>query len=403
MELFSAKVVDKFGKKSIITEQAISIPLFEESLSSRGYYIIEVKESIEKKNIFVAKNIKKKFVFELTYNIYSLLDFGLDINEVFRILSEIYKEGKEGEFIRNVISYLKKGETLSRAIKNSKGSEVFDDFFLTMVSSGEQSGKLKDSFRLIYSYLKTNQKIKDKLVSATIYPVILMVISFFVLNLLLFFILPIISQIYESMEVEPQLFIKVIFAVSDLVTKNVTAYIVGLIVLVAGLFILLKTKIFKRFLNFIKQKVPIISNVSKLNTKIKSSFSLEILLKGGYSLEEAILRLGELEENDIIRKEYLKGVGILKEGGGVRKSFESIKIFDSRDLNIIEISDSISKAPEGFEKIYNDAILSLESFLDKVFELLTPVIMLFIGVFIFLIMYIVLMPMLSTLDKIGGM
>ncbi len=403
MELFSAKVVDKFGKKSIITEQAISIPLFEESLSSRGFYIIDVNESIEKKNIFVTKNIKKKFIFELTYNIYSLLDFGLDINEVFRILSEIYKEGKEGEFIRNVISFLKKGEPLSRAIKNSKGGEVFDDFFLTMVSSGEQSGKLKDSFRLIYSYLKTNQKIKDKLISATIYPLMLMVLSFFVVNLLLFFIIPIISQIYVSMEVEPQLFIKAIFAVSDLVTKNVIAYVVGLIALVIGLFILFKTKIFKKFLNFIKQKIPIISNVSKLNMKIKSSFSLEILLKGGYSLEEAILRLGELEENDIMKKEYLKGVNILKEGGGVRKSFESIKIFDSKDLNIIEISDSISKAPEGFEKIYNDAIQSLESFLDKVFELLTPVIMLFIGAFIFLIMYIVLMPMLSTLDKLGGM
>lgn len=400
MKLFSARVVDSNGKKSVITEEAISIPLFEESLSGRGFYIIDVKETEAKKSLFLTRGLKKKFVLELTYNIFSLLDFGLDINEVFRVLSEIYKEGKEGEFISSVISYLKKGETLSKAIKSTKGHEIFDDFFLTMVTSGEQSGKLRDSFKLIYNYLKTNQKIKDKLISATIYPIILLVLSFFVLNLLLFFIIPIVSQIYVSMDVEPKLFIKIIFSISGFLLNHVIGYIVTLFIVIICLIIFFRTKTSKSFLNFISQKIPIISKVTKLNIKIRSSFSLEILLKGGYSMEEAILRLGELEKNDIIRREYIKGVNILKEGGGVRKSFENIKAFDSKDLNIIEISDSISRSPEGFEKIYNDAIQSLESFLEKVFELLTPVIMLFVGAFIFLIMYLVLTPMLSILEKI---
>ena len=400
MKLFSARVVDTNGKKSVITEEAISIPLFEESLSSRGFFIIDVKEASIKKSFFITHGIKKNFIFDLTYNIFSLLDFGLDISEVFRILSDIYKEG---EFIRSVISYLKKGETLSKAIKSSKGGEIFDDFFLTMVTSGEQSGKLRDSFKLIYNYIKTNQKIKDKMISAIIYPIILIVLSFFVLNLLIFFLTPIINQIYSSTDIEPQVFVKVIFAISDFLIDHVMMYIITLITVIISLIIFFRTKTSKVFINYLNRKLPIISKVSKLNIKIRSSFSLEILLKGGYSMEEAILKLGELEKNDIIRREYIKGVNILKEGGGVRKSFENIKIFDSKDLNIIEISDSISKAPEGFEKIYNDAILSLESFLEKIFELLTPIIMILIGTFIFFILYLVLIPILSTLEKIGGM
>jgi len=403
MKLFTARVVDGNGKKSVVTEESISIPLFKESLSNKGFFIIDVKEASIKKSLFINQGIKKKFVFDLTYNIFSLLDFGLDINEVFRILADIYKDGKEGDFIRSVISYLKKGENLSKAIKSSKGGEIFDAFFLTMVASGEQSGNLRDSFKLIYSYLKTSQKIKDKLISAIIYPIILIVISFFVLNLLIFFLTPIIKMIYSSTNIEPKLFIKVIFAISDFLVNHVMIYIISLFTIIFGLILFFRTKTSKIFLNYISQKIPIISKASKLNIKIRSSFSLEILLKGGLSLEEAILRLGDLEKNDMIRKEYIRGLNILKEGGGVRKSFESIKIFDSKDLNIIEISDSISRAPEGFEKIYNDAILSLETFLEKIFELLTPIIMIFIGAFIFFILYLVLIPILSTLEELGGM
>ena len=74
MKLFSARVVDSNGKKSVITEEAISIPLFEESLSSKGFYIIDVRETSIKKSLFIIRGIKKKFVFDLTYNIFSLLD-----------------------------------------------------------------------------------------------------------------------------------------------------------------------------------------------------------------------------------------------------------------------------------------------------------------------------------------
>ena len=52
MKLFSARVVDANGKKSVVTEEAISISLFEESLSSRGFYIINVKEAAIKKSLF---------------------------------------------------------------------------------------------------------------------------------------------------------------------------------------------------------------------------------------------------------------------------------------------------------------------------------------------------------------
>ena len=305
----------------------------------------------------------------------------------------------ERDFILNVMSFLNKGEKLSSAIKNSKGGEIFDEFFITMVTSGEQSGKLTDAFRLIYSYLKTNQKIREKLISASVYPLLILAMSFGVLHLLLLFIIPIVTQIYSSMEFKPNFFIGFFFKISDLMAKNLFIYLTILVLFVFGIIIFFRTNYSKILINLILPKLPIVSKVSRINTKIKLSFSIEILLKGGYSLEDTLAKLSEIENNKVIKTEYLKGLMTLKEGGGVRNAFKSIKAFDTKDLNIIEIADSISKSPEGFQKVYNDSIQGLESFLERLFELINPIIMLFIGLFIFFIMYLLLSPTLSILEN----
>ena len=400
MNIYSARVVDQYGKKKTVTEEAISRHLFEQSLSDKGFYIIDIKETYLKHTLFLTNNINKKFVFDFTYNIYTLLDFGIDINEVFRILSEIYQEGKESEFIRNVISYLKKGERLSTAIKSSKYGEIFDDFFITMVSAGEHSGKLKDAFRLIYSYTKTKKMIREKLISASVYPALLLFVSFIILNLLMFMIIPMIEQMYLNMDYVPVLFIKIVFNISHFLKVNTIPYIIFLFLLTIAMILFLKTKISKQLLNFILHKAPIVSKLTNLQSKIKTSFSLEILLKGGYSMEEALQKLSDIENDNQIKKEYLKGVTILKEGAGVRNAFKNLRIYDTRDLNIIEIADSISKSPEGFEKIHTDASSTLETYLATVFELLNPVILIFMGFFVFFIMYLVVSPTLEMLKNL---
>jgi type II secretory pathway component PulF len=137
-----------------------------------------------------------------------------------------------------------------------------------------------------------------------------------------------------------------------------------------------------------------------MRSKIKTSFSIEILLKGGSALEDALSQLCDIEENESLKKEYRKCLTILKEGGSVKNAFVHIKEFDSRDLNIIEISESISKTNEGFEKMRLDGEYALENYLETVFKLFEPVIMILIAILIFFFMYLVISPTLNMLNKL---
>lgn len=402
MKIYTAKVVDNSGKKSVISEEAISRQLFEESLNTRGYFIIEIKESDKKRQLIFSDTIKKSFLTEFTYNVYSLLDFGIDINEVFNILKDIYTKGKEGDFINEVISSLKKGEKLSTAIKSAKSGEIFDNFYITMVSSGEHSGNLKEAFRLIYAYIKNNNKVKEKLVSSSIYPLAILLVSVLAVHLLFFLIIPNFMKIYDTMDYTPSQLIGSMFAVSNFLLNNAMAYFIVLFLVIFGIAIYFRTKASNKLISFFLQKAPLVSRVYKLQSKIRISFSLEILIKGGVTLEDALKKLSDVEPNQLVKAEYEKALITLKEGGKVGEAFKNIKAYSSRDLNIIEIADSISRTDEGFEKIHVDAEQVLESFLDSIFKLIEPVIMIFIGLFISFVMYLVLSPTLNMMDMMDN-
>lgn len=398
MKKYTAIVFNDQGKKRRIVEEAISKHLFENSLHKRGYFIAEITDENKiAKNIFIHNRISKKFIFDFTYNIYSLLDFGVDINEAVRISLEIYSTGKENIFINEINNKLKKGEKLSVSLKES--GEDFDDFYITMVALGEASGKLNESFKLIYQYLKNNSKIKEKIISASLYPFILLFVAFCAVNLLFFLIIPNFISIYKNMDFTPSLFINFMFAVSKFLIDYFIFYLIFILVIVIILIIFIRSNKFQPIKSKLFSSMPVLSTIYRLQSKIKISFSIEIFLKGGLSLEDALIKLKDIESKEDIRNNYIESVSFLKEGNSISEAFQNISYFDRKDINIIKISEAISKTKEGFEKIRNEAETKFDSLIDRIFKLIEPIMMIFIGIFIFFIMYLVMSPTLNMIDK----
>lgn len=403
MKSYLVNVVDSNGNKKSLVEKAISKELLQESISSRGYYIVSIKEhsgetpfSLE--SIF-EKKLDKKFLLDFCYNVYNLLEFGIDINEVFKIVANIFVEKSAKEFIASVSASLNKGDKLSQAIKGSNGAELFDGFIMSMITSGEMSGQLTEAFKLIYSYLESERKLREKTVSSIIYPSFLLFLGFLAFNMLLFIIIPNIRQMYDNMGFEPKGVVGGVMAISSFLQENMILYVISLIAVIVGLVIFFRTSLSKRVLNVVLVRLPVVSTIFKLQSKIKVSFSLEILLKGGSTLEESLIKLATIETNEEVKKEYNSALLSLKSGDGVRASFENLKVFDNRDLSIIEISDSISRSTDGFGKIYKDTEKALNLAMERVLKMVEPMIILVIGLLMGFLMYLIISPTLSMLGN----
>lgn len=404
MKSYLVNVVDSNGNKKSLVEKAISKELLQESISSRGYYIVSIKEhsgetpfSLE---AIFEKKLDKKFLLDFSYNVYNLLEFGIDINEVFKIIANIFKEKSAQEFIASVADSLSKGDKLSAAIANSKASELFDGFIMSMISSGEMSGQLTEAFKLIYSYLESERKLREKTVSSIIYPIFLLFLGFLGVNGLFFLIIPNIENMYQTMGFEPKGVVAGVMIISNFLRNNWVLYLVFLASLIPALIFFFRTRLSRRVLSAVISRLPIVSTISNLQAKIKISFSLEILLKGGSTLEESLIKLATIENDEERKKEYNNALVCLKSGDGVRASFENLKVFDDRDLSIIEISDSISRSTDGFGKIYKDTEKALNLAMERVLKMVEPVIILLIGLLMGFLMYLIISPTLSVLGNI---
>ena len=398
MKVYTAKVVDDEGKERNIVENAISRELFESNLNEKGLYIIKITEGSHY-NFFIAnRTASGKFIADFCHNIYSLLDFGIDINEVFRILKGIYTKGYEANLVRDINNCLNKGEKLSDIIKKSY-SRDFNNFIITMISAGESSGRLKESFKLINQYLNTTKKIKEKIQSASLYPIILLTVTFLVLNLILFVTVPNFGKIYTDMDFTPPTLVGIMINISTFLNEIVIFYIASIIIIILTSLFFIVSKSTRNIKETILSRIPIISKVVLLQEKIKITFGIEILLKGGFSIENALKKVTDFENSAKLKKEFFYAEEVLSHGGSIKDAFKNIKSFNHRDINILGISDSISNSLAGFEKIRIDSENDLEIFLEKIFKMIEPAIMLVIGVFIFFVMYLVISPTLGMLEK----
>ncbi|OHD72657.1 MAG: hypothetical protein A2355_16035 [Spirochaetes bacterium RIFOXYB1_FULL_32_8] len=400
MKQFKALIIDETGKKRQIIEDGVSKELFIENLNSRNYYIIQVSEAISGQG--GNKKLEKKTLFQLdiVYQIYSLLDFGIDVNEVFNILRGVYTKGNRYLFVNTVYESLNKGVSFSDSIKHADQYGLFNDFFYIMVRAGESSGKLTYAFLLLHKYLESMNKIKDKVISALIYPLILIVFSFISLNALFLFIIPNFKQVYANMDYEPAFIIRTLFGLSDFIIQYYFLLNIVSVVIIGIVILLYNNKNYKKYIVRFFNSLPVMKSIGVLRNKIKIAFCLEIFLKGGYTLEDSLYNLTNIEKDGALKKQLAEVFDVIKGGVGLRSAFSKIDLFNNdKDLSIIEISEAVSKSAEGFEKINNDALLKLENYTENLLKFIEPVMMLLIGAFIFMIMYMVISPTLEILNK----
>ncbi len=399
MNNYVVKVIDEKGQKKTLSESSISEELLRDSLHSRGYYVIDLKPYIMAKFKIFNKKIKKEFVLDFVYNTHSLLSFGLDINEAIVIMKDIYPDVNEKKIIDEISINLKKGGTLQESIKMADTNFMFDDFILSMISAGESGGSLVESFQLILEYLLNIKKTKESVVSSLTYPIILVFASFLAFNLLLFYIVPNFEQMYLSMNYQPSGLISLVFNLSNIVTNYSLIYLGALVTIVMLCCLTVKLGYHKLILNAIISNIPLFSWIKRLQVKIRLAFCLEIILKSGDTLEQALTKLIVFEENPVVSLQLKSALEILKAGGTVSDAIFNIKVFDIRDIRLIEVSESISKTTECFEKIHIDASEFLKKSLDKMVKLLEPAVVIAVSLFIFFVMYLVISPTLNMLDN----
>ncbi|HEY4499367.1 MAG TPA: type II secretion system F family protein [Candidatus Paceibacterota bacterium] len=237
--LFAYEALDREGNRSRGTIDAFNVDAAINSIQHRGLVIISIKNTEKKSllnfSISFLNRISTKDIVILSRQMATLFSAQVSALRVFSLLAAENHSPELRKHLSEVADDLQGGSSISKAL--AKHPRVFSDFYVNMVHSGEESGKLDQTFEYLANYLDRSYEVTSKVKNAMVYPAFVMVVFVGVMTFMMTNIIPKISEIIESAGQDIPIYTKIVIGVSHFIVDY--GWLI-FIVIVLGLVALLR-------------------------------------------------------------------------------------------------------------------------------------------------------------------
>lgn len=352
-------------------------------------------------NIFSKKVGAKDLVFffrELSI----LFSAGVPLLGALSAVAEQSKNTKLREVTGKMARDIDGGMAFSAALEAHK--DVFDDFTINMVKTGEAAGNLNHVLEYLAVHVEKSYKISSSIKGALYYPVFVVVIMIIVVVVLVAFVLPQMFSVFADMgATELPLPTKIVLGLSNFLRNDWLFILVILAALVFAGIRFMKTESGAKFMDFLQLKSPVFGQLLTNMYITRLCENLGTLIKSGIpivqALETSSLVIGNLSFKNIV----LAASENVKKGGTISETFKT-----RPKLIPPTLAQMISSGEESGR--LDAVLLELGTFYDSevnrttenLMSLLTPVITIVLAVGVGFVAAAVILPMYSMIGKIGG-
>ncbi len=216
--LFVYKAIDQSGKEVSGTIEAVNNDIAISGLQRRGFVLSSIHPadeggSVLTRSIGIFERVKNKDIVILSRQIATLFQAQVSALRVFRLLASETENPALRKVLDEVSEDLQSGAAISKAL--SRHPKVFSDFYVNMVRSGEESGKLDQVFLFLADYLDRTYEVMSKAKNALIYPAFVIFTFCAVMILMLTLVIPKISQILIDSGQEIPIYTKIVIGLSN--------------------------------------------------------------------------------------------------------------------------------------------------------------------------------------------
>ncbi|EDT71663.1 type II secretion system F family protein [Clostridium perfringens] len=401
MAIFKYKAINSEGQRIEGSQSADSESQIREMLLSNQYYplSIEKENSKSKKSFSFNSKVKLKDIAVFCRQFYVMLDSGLSIGKALNILIEQCEKPKLREALIGVNGELKRGETLASSMRKRK--DVFPNLLISMIDAGERSGNLDIILKRMAEYYEKETKIRGKIKSAMIYPIVLGVVAIIAITFILTFVMPTFVQMFEENNVDLPMSTKMVLGTSKMLGKY---GIIIFLILVTAIILLgkyLKSEEGQYKLSSINLKIPVIKKLTQKIIVSRFTRTMGIVSSSGMSLVTSIEIVASVVGNKIAEKELLKVKEKVLKGEGLGDSIMNIKIFPPMLASMVKIGEEAGSLDSILDKtadFYDD---ELEREIKTATALIEPSMIVLMGIIIGFLLISILTPMFKMYNSIS--
>lgn len=362
-------------------------------------------KSLKQKSSLMAMfsgSVKPKQLMVLTRQLATLVDAGLTILRGVRILLKQEKKPAMRDALAGVGEAVEGGSTFSEAL--GQFPKIFDKLYINMVKAGEAGGVLEVVLIRLAEFMEKAEKIKNKVKSAMIYPLVVLVAAGGILGFLLTNVIPKFKQIFDDLlegQRLPPLTEFVIFC-SDLVKTNWYILVVVIGALVAAAKIWGKTVSGRFYLDKAQLKMPLFGQLFLKTATARFSRTLGTLLQSGVPMLQALNIVRDTSGNEVVARAIQRVHDSVKEGDNMSMPLEASGVFPSMVVSMVDVGEETGALPEMLMKIADSYDDEVDTAVEGLTSVIEPIMIILLALIIGTIVIAMFVPLISIISKMSA-
>ncbi len=352
--------------------------------------------------LFQKKTIKSKVLMIFTRQLATLIDAGLPLLKGLNVLAKQEKDLVLRNTINALADAVQGGSTFSESM--AQHPRIFNKLYINMVKAGELGGVLELVLNRLAEFQEKAQRIKNKVVSAMMYPVIVLFIALVIMLFLLTFIVPKFQAIFQDMlngKPLPAL-TQIVIDTSDLLKTRWYVPLAGVIIIIVAYRMISSTPAGRVLIDRIMLKMPLFGDLTRKSSISRFSRTLGTLVTSGVPILQALNITRDTAGNAIVADAVTKVHDAVKEGESIVAPLEASGVFPPMVISMVDVGEETGQLPEMLLKIaevYDDEV---DNAVEGLTSMLEPLMIVFLALIVGTIVIALFMPLIEIIKGMSG-
>lgn len=401
MSFYKYKVVNKDYEKEAGVMEAATLKQVENVLQGRGYQIVAIRKSWTDEIFRLYFNqlfnrVKPKDLVLFFRQFAVLISASITLIQSLRILSEQTENPLMRSILVEISNDVDTGERLSEALGKHK---AFSEFHISVIQSGEKSGKLDESLNYLADEEEKNYDIVKKLKNAMTYPALVVGSMIVVGILMMIFVIPKLVDIFDEVGGELPLMTKILIGTSDFFVHFWWLFILIVIGLVMSARFFAAKPFGRKQIDYVALHLPVFGNIIRHMNIIHFCRSMSTLIVGGVTITNSLKITRGIVTNAVYKELINRTIIEVEQGNSISTVFLNSKEVPMMVPKMMIVGEKTGKLDFVLERLNAFYAKELENTLDNLMVLLEPIIMIIMGVAVGVMAAAIILPMYSLTSQ----
>lgn len=328
-----------------------------------------------------------------------LIASGLSIRDSLEILAIMDEKTGSSKLANSILEQIKKGNSFADTVNDF--SNYFSPIYRGIIKVGDRIGSVEKIFPKIKSYLEDQKKIKDKISSALIYPILVLITALIAFIVMIFFVFPKLKTMFAEFGGTAAVKLE-----NNINNMEIGIIVILCVVLLITFTVLILRQLSKKYDSFhfafdtFVLKLPFIKKVIIYKDILNFAFAMETLTASGITIEAALLEAMSVISNEVIKSALEDIHERIVKGESLSSSFAKHKIFPSYINKWILVGERSGKTEQIFTQIKNYYQGEIDRITTQFMALIEPALIILIGILLIILIATVIIPVFSLYGDI---